>query len=205
MEQTAKKLDPHCEFETKYKVGSDSLYTFKTIVQVLPGLESFTYVEGPDTYWTKGDDFFRYRKAAHEGEGTKAWLTMKQKPDGAKNNIQRKEVNIRVDATPLVTIKALVDMLGFKYNFEIYKMCHIYFFTDATLVFYTVKEDENITHFLEIEVKEETIGELTEEEAWGVIKKYEAAFEPLGITSKNRLRRSLFEMYRKVDNGKVDS
>lgn len=201
MENEVKKLDPHCEFETKYKVNESALFTFKNIVQGLAGLEGFVYVEGPDTYWTKGEDFCRYRKASHEGEGTKAWLTMKQKPEGAKNNIQRKEVNWRVDSTPFETIREGVEMLGFKYNFKIYKMCHIYFFNDATLVFYTVKDEAkgDLTHFVEIEVKEETIGNLTEDEAWGVIKKYEAAFEPLGLTSKNRLRKSLFEMYRRPE------
>jgi predicted adenylyl cyclase CyaB len=201
LENEAKKLDPHCEFETKYKVGEEALFSFKTIVQSLPGLDHFIYVEGPDIYWTKGEDFFRYRKAAHEKENIKAWLTMKQKPDGAKNNIQRKEVNWRVDVTPFETIREGVEMLGFKYNFKIYKMCHIYFFNDATVVFYTVKDESkgDLTHFVEIEVKEETIGDLTEEQAWEVVKKYEGAFAPLGITSKNRLRKSLFEMYRRPE------
>jgi adenylate cyclase class IV len=198
LENASKKLDPHCEFETKYKVKGDVLFEFKRIVQDLPGLTGFTYVEGPDTYWTKGEDFFRYRRAAHEEKDVKAWLTMKQKT-GTANNIQRKEINWRVDVTPFETVKEGVEMLGFKYNFKIYKMCHIYYFDDATLVFYTVKEDDkpDLTHFIEVEVDEETIGELTEEQAWDVIKKYEAAFEPLGIKAQNRLRKSLFEMYRR--------
>lgn len=198
MENESKLLDPHLEFETKYKVGGEALFPFKTIVQSLPALEGFTYVEGPDTYWTKGEDFFRYRKAAHEKENVKAWLTMKKKLEGAKNNIQRKEINLRVDVTPFETVKEGVELLGYTYNFKIYKMCHIYYFEDATLVFYTV-EDENkdLTHFIEIEVHEEKIGEMTEEQAWGIIKKYETALAPVGIKPQNRLRKSLFEMYKK--------
>jgi predicted adenylyl cyclase CyaB len=199
LENEVKKLDQHCEFETKYKVEADALFGFKNIVGGLFNLDNFIYVEGPDTYWTKGEDFFRYRKAAHE-DSAKAWLTMKRKPEGAKNNIQREELNIRVDSTPFETINKLVENLGFTYNFKIYKMCHIYHFDDATLVFYTVKDEkEALSHFIEIEVHEEKIRHMTEEQAWDIVKKYEAAFEPLGISSKNRLRKSLFEMYRKSE------
>jgi predicted adenylyl cyclase CyaB len=123
---------------------------------------------------------------------------MKRKPDGAKNNIQREELNIRVDVTPFETITKLVENLGFTYNFRIYKMCHIYKFDDATLVFYTVEDEKkNLTHFIEIEVHEENIRHMTEEEAWGIVKKYETALEPIGIKPQNRLRKSLFEMYRR--------
>jgi predicted adenylyl cyclase CyaB len=196
--QENKKLDPHTEFESKYRIDADKLYEFKSIIGDLTDLKEFIYVEGPDVYWTKGEaEFLRYRKAAHEAESGKAWLTMKAKQKGASNNIIRKEVNWRVDTTPFETIREGAELLGFTYNFKIYKICHIYRFKDATLVFYTVKEDASISHFIEIEVDEETIGNYTEEEAWGVIKKYEAVLSPLGIKPQNRLRKSLFEMYVK--------
>jgi len=192
------KLDPHTEFESKYRIDADKLYDFKSIIGDLPDLKEFIYVEGPDVYWTKGEtEFLRYRKAAHEAESGKSWLTMKSKPKDALNNIIRKEVNWRVDATPFETIREGAELLGFTYNFKIYKICHIYRFSDATLVFYTVKEDVSISHFVEIEVDEATIGNYTEEEAWGVIKKYETILSPLGIKPQNRLRKSLFEMYAK--------
>lgn len=193
------KLDPHTELETKYRVDPDKLYDFKSIVGELPELKEFTYVEGPDTYWTRGEaEFLRYRKAAYGVAGdTKSWLTMKAKLKGASNNIIRKEVNWRIDATPYDTIKEGAELLGFTYNFKIYKICHIYRFHDATLVFYTVKEDASMSHFIEIEVDEATIGDYTEEQAFEVIKKYENILAPLGIKPQNRMRKSLFEMYVK--------
>jgi adenylate cyclase class IV len=52
-------------------------------------------------------------------------------------------------------------------------------------------------NFVEIEVSEEKISSMTEKEAWAIIEKYERALEPVGLTAKNRLRKSLFEMYRR--------
>jgi len=52
-------------------------------------------------------------------------------------------------------------------------------------------------HLIEIEVDEETIHLLTEDQAWEIIRKYEKILEPTGVTPQKRLRRSLYEMYRK--------
>ena len=192
-------LDPHTEFETKYSTEFSTLPQFKAIAESLPDLKEFVYAQGPDVYWTKPgelDSFMRYRKAEHD-KSPKAWLTMKVKTSDG-NNIQRRETNWRVDKTPMKTIEEGVDILGYKFNFRIWKMCHIYKYKDATLVHYTLKDDKDKTaHFMEIEVDEETIGSYTEDEAWEVIKKYEEILAPLGIDWRNRIRKSLFEMYRK--------
>lgn len=190
-------LPKFTEFETKYRVDAQMQFPFKDLVETLEGLKSFVYVEGPDIYWTKGEENFqRYRKAAHEKSG-KAWLTNKFKTKD-DNNTKRVEHNIRVDHTPLKEIKSYVESLGFKFNFEIYKNCHIYSFEDATLVFYSVRDEAGKRdYFIEIEVDESSIHTLTEEEAWEIVKKYEKHMEPLGLKPQNRLRKSLFEMYKK--------
>lgn len=191
----AKLLPQWTEFETKYRIDGDKLYEFKGIVEKLDGLKEFVYVEGPDTYWTGAECFARYRKASHDSSGM-AWLTFKWKPEGAKNNIKRKEQNLRVDVTPFEAIDDTVQTLGFKYDFKIYKMCHIYKFEEAIAVFYTVKNDKgNVDHFIEIEVDEEKISKMTEQEALDIIRKYEKVLKPLGITHRNRVPRSLYEMY----------
>jgi hypothetical protein len=38
---------------------------------------------------------------------------------------------------------------------------------------------------------------LTEDQAWAIIEKYEKILEPVGITAHKRLRRSLWEMYKR--------
>lgn len=191
------KLPKFCEFETKYRVDLSKQDDFKDIMESLEDLKSFVYVEGPDVYWTKElDNFQRYRKAAHEKSG-KAWLTNKFKKTNSNNN-QRQEHNIRVDHTPFEEVKSYVESMGYEYDFQIYKNCHIYEFADAKLVFYSVRcEKGNREYFIEIEVDETTIHKYTEEEAWDVIRKYETIMEPLGIKAQNRLRKSLYEMYRR--------
>lgn len=190
-----KLLDKHVEFETKYRVEGDLVYKFKTIVTDLD-YKNFVYAEGPDFYYTKPDgSFLRYRKATTE---KRSEVTMKEKPSGAKSNIKRKEVNWRVDNTPKETIHEGALMMGYTFNFSIWKSCHIYNLKDVTLVFYTVRDDlNNLAHFVEIELDEKTIHKLTHEEAMDTIRKYEEILEPLGITYKNRLKKSLYEMYVK--------
>jgi len=190
------KMKKHTEFETKYKIEGDKLFEFKQIVEKIDQPYDFLYVQGPDWYYTKTDgSFLRYRKAENDKTG-RAELTMKAKPEGSSHNVVRKEVNLRVDKNNFNTIEAFTKMLGYEFNFEIWKMCHIYNFKDATLVFYTVRDNKGVmTHFVEIEVDEETIHKLTEEEALDIVRKYERILEPIGITYRHRLNKSLFEMY----------
>jgi adenylate cyclase class IV len=192
------KMLEHTEFETKYRLDGDKVFEFKEIVETIDEPYDFVYVQGPDWYYTKPDgSFLRYRKAEND-KSNRAELTMKAKPEGTSSNILRKEVNLRVDKNKFGTVEEFAKMLGYDFNFKIWKMCHIYRFKDATLVFYTVRDDKGVmTHFAEIEVDEDTIHKLTESEAWDVVRKYERVLAPLGITHRHRLNKSLFEMYVK--------
>lgn len=199
-EDTIPKLT---EFETKYRVEPHLLTEFKRLMNDLPGLEKFIYVEGPDYYFTKPDgSFARYRRPSHGLDNGRSEVTIKVKPEGAKNNIIRKEVNWRVDITPEDSIREGLRLMGYMPNFSIWKGCHIYNFDDATLVFYTVYDttDGKATKadsFVEIEVSEEKIAEMTEDQAWAIITKYEKALEDVGLNPQKRLKKSLFEMYRR--------
>lgn len=191
-------LPQYTEFETKYKTDGGNIYKFKEIVEGLDKDYSFLYVQGPDYYFVRDDErFARYRKADNDRSG-RAEVTFKIKPSGAKNNIQRKEYNWRVDKTPFTEISEALEDQGYKFNFKITKYCHIYKFDDATLVFYSVKDDkEELTHFVEIEIDESTIHKMSLESAMEKIRYYEGVLAPLGITHRNRLTKSLFEMYVK--------
>ncbi len=228
-------LKTHTEFETKYRVEPSVLIEFKRIVDTMPGLKKFLYVEGPDVYYTNEHvlkqfqdfadtlkdkekeklleivsstianfpPFMRYRRPSHGLDNDRKELTTKYKQDSAKNNINREEKNLRVDKTSEETIQAFVEDVGYKKNFSITKTCHIYNFEDATLVFYSVYDTTDgkaskMDNFVEIEVNEETVHELTEDEAWGIIEKYEKALSDIGISPQKRLRKSLFEMYRRA-------
>lgn len=222
------------EFETKYRVGAETLTEFKTVADKLPNLQKFIYVEGPDTYYTnehimkkleafgetlseKNKDsflqvieetigafppFMRYRRPSHGLDGDRKELTTKYKQSGSKNNIQREEKNIRVDKVDEETIMKFVADLGYKLNFEIWKACHIYNLDDATIVWYQVHDTtagkvSKVDYFVEIEVDEESISTKTEAQAWAIIEKYEKILENVGLSARSRLRKSLFEMYKK--------
>lgn len=197
-----KLIEKLVEFETKYRIEPKFLIEFKAIMNKLSGLKKFIYVEGEDEYYVKEDDFIRYRMPENGIEGARAEITMKKKPVGATNNIIRREWNWRVDGTVSDTIREGIKDFGFVFNFSIWKGCHIYNFDDATIVFYTVYETtdgkvEKIDNFIEIEVAEEDVFKMTKDQAWTVIVKYEKALESVGLSPQRRLRKSLYEMYRK--------
>ncbi len=204
------------EFETKYRVEDQNLIVFKQILDNLSESKDFIYVEGPDyffTYpkwwfehnsqWDSKGTFGRFRKPSYGLDNGRRQMTCKYKSKDAKNSIQREEHNINIDfRTSDETIFKQFERHGMQFNSSIVKNCHIYKLADATLVFYTVYDTtdgkpKKPDYFVEIEVDEETIALKTEEEAWGVIVKYEKILEPVGVNAQKRLRKSLFEMYRR--------
>ena len=198
IETPKENLPKYTEFETKYRVDGDQIYAFKQIIENMDESNDFLYVQGPDHYFVRDDSrFARYRKAEGDKSG-RAEVTFKMKPAGAKNNINRREYNWRVDKTPFTEIAEGLEDQGYKFNFKIWKMCHIYKFKEVTLVFYTVRTDDGkMDHFIEIELDEASIHDLTQEEAMEKIRKYETVLAPIGVSYRGRLTKSLFEMYVK--------
>lgn len=193
-----------------YVEGPDTYYTNEHITNKLEAFGETLSEKSKETFDTVLADtigqfppFMRYRRPSHGLDGDRKELTTKYKQSGSKNNIQREEKNIRVDKVDEETIMKFVSDLGYKLNFSIWKSCHIYNFDDATIVFYSVYDTTNggkaskIDTFVEIEVDEESISTKTEKEAWEIIEKYETLLAPVGLSAKSRLRKSLFEMYRR--------
>jgi predicted adenylyl cyclase CyaB len=186
------------EIETKYEVASDIRLEFKALAKSLNPTR-FIYVESRDIYYVKSkDEFLRYRMPAEHLEDRRSELTFKKKSTDKNNNI-RTEVNLRVDSNNYETLSAFCEGLGYKRNFSVFKMCDIYYFEDANIVFYSVIDDSSKTaNFIEIEASEE-IG-LTESGAWEVVQKYEKLLSSLGISAQKRKRLSLFEMYANFED-----
>jgi|WetSurMetagenome_2_1015567.scaffolds.fasta_scaffold99387_2 hypothetical protein len=193
------KLGHFIEYESKYHATLEQLFPFKRIAETLTGKPA-NYVIGPDSYYIKPgtDNFKRFRKGLL-GDKRKE-ITTKVKT-GTHNNIHRIEKNLRVDGNSDEVITSMIEDDGYEFNFKITKYCFIYEAEDAILVFYSVRDDtsgkEDLEHFIEFEVKEELIPELTEEQAKNIIKKYEEAFSTIGINSNKRLKLSLYERYKK--------
>ena len=204
------------EFESKYSIEDHLLIEFKQLLEGLNEKASFIYVEGPDTYftypawwlannpqWDAEGTFVRYRKPSYGLDNGRRQVTWKYKPVGSKNNISREELNWNVtnDVSEKVIIRQL-EQSGVHFNFSIVKNCHIYKLDDATLVFYTLYDTtdgkpKKADSFIEIEVCEEKIATLSPEQALDIIVKYEKTLAPLGISARKRLKKSLFQMYKR--------
>lgn len=190
------------EIETKYDADGIDRLAFKTLMQSLRP-KTFLYVEGTDVYYVKQEnDFLRYRMAAEHLDDKRSELTFKKKSTDKNNNI-RTEVNLRIDMNDPELVAAFCEGLGYKRNFSVYKMCDIYFFDDANLVYYDVTSDSGKPQsFVEIEASED-IG-LSVDQAWEIVQKYEKLLSPLGINAQKRKKLSLFEMYVKYETNIVN-
>ena len=196
--EPSKSPKKYLEIEVKYSADNVDRLVFKKIARDLKP-KSFIYAESFDIYYVKEDEFLRYRMPMENDMGgnkdARAELTFKKKHT-ENNNVVRTEVNLRIDLNNPSLVDAFCTGLGYYKNFSIYKMCDIYQFSDANIVYYSVVDEAGKTaSFLEIEVDEEL--NLSQEEGMEIIRKYEKHLLPLGITSQNRKKLSLYEMYKK--------
>jgi predicted adenylyl cyclase CyaB len=185
------------EIEFKYAADDIDRMAFKDLVKSL-NPKSFVYVESKDIYYAKSkDEFLRYRMPSENkqsGEENRQELTFKTKSVN-QNNWVRLEVNLRVDLNDPFLINAFCEGLGYKKNLIITKSCDIYFFDDADVVYYSVKNEKGqYSYFLEIECLENC--GMTKEQSLAVLYKYEKLLAPLGITPQKRKKLSLWEIYR---------
>lgn len=181
------------EIEFKYDASDVSVEKFIQLVESTLTIKKKMMVSSYDDYFTDNQgNFIRYRHHDNRGE-----LTIKRKVTD-KNNNERIEVNVPTAGDNLKTVSAFVDLLSYKHNFGIYKTCKIYWVDKIVLVYYVVydKELKELRRFIEIEADEDLQWD-SEQQAWDEIAKWEKTLEPLGITSKNRLKKSLFEIFRK--------
>jgi adenylate cyclase class IV len=179
------------EIETKYYANDIGMDSFTKLVQPLN--PEWMMVSSYDDYFINDkDEFIRYRYHDSMGE-----LTIKRKTIDA-NNITRTEVNIPTDGKSSKAVWAFIDLLSYKHNFSIFKTCKIAFLEKVVLVYYVVydKELNEKQRFIEIEANEK-FSWPSEQEAWDEVLKYEKMFEPLGITPQHRLRKSLYELFKK--------
>jgi adenylate cyclase class IV len=182
------------ELELKYKADDIKMSEFVTFAQALNPIERIE-VGGWDTYYSGSGlpfEFIRHR------QGSTPELTIKIKMD-EKNNQSRIEVDLplRVGISSNIVSK-FCGLFGFKENFRIYKYCDIYIYEKLDIVFYIIY-DQNKNEkgrFIEIEARKDAKFS-DAEEAWRLVKEMEQSMSVLGISPANRMKRSLWEMFRK--------
>jgi adenylate cyclase class IV len=189
------------ELEYKYRADSVKLKDFKALMGSLPILKTVSAASW-DVYYVqgkKGDSFQRHRMDKERPELTKK---LKKKDS---NNWIRVESDLPLDSRRAseAVVSFHVGLDGYRENFRIFKSCDIYFEEFLNYVYYIVF-DENmreVGRFIEVEVNKDKVAEL---EAQGTgrsmaeLRRGELLLESLGITAQNRLKKSLFELYRKV-------
>lgn len=193
------------ELEYKYKADEVKISDFLKLMTKL-GWKSKLDVSSWDIYYTDSEDekFLRFRN------GSNPELTRKQKVV-KHNNWERIEVDLPLDEARLSEglVSQFVALGGYTENFRIYKTCFIYWFDDVNYVYYIVYNEnmKEVGRFIEVEVNKEIAHKVGEKEFDGVTGEEftynpldDAAkyLEELGLTHRNRMKRSLFEIYRKT-------
>lgn len=185
------------EIETKYNASEISLEDFIEFCEAREP-NSQVIASGYDHFYDKeGDDtsFCRHRVGPDLNQ-----LSFKRKTQDT-NNFIRTEHNINLNGTTVDQIEALCkDLGGYTYNFSIFKNCFVYKYDRYTLVYYVcyTKDLKELGRFVEIEMSEDGVWR-NEDEAWMALRKIEIQLKTLGVSANARIRRSLFEMFRKED------
>lgn len=179
------------EIEVKFSADEITMDEFLSVVDPLN--PEWIMVSSYDDYYVNDSgEFIRYRYHDDAGE-----LTVKRKTTDLNNN-NRVEINLKTEGKSAKNVAAFIEMLGYEHNFSIFKTCKIGFLEKVVLVYYIVY-DRNMNEkqrFIEIEAREDYQW-ASETDAWNEVVKYEKLFEPIGITSRNRLKKSLFEIFKK--------
>ena len=181
------------EIEYKYEAKNIQLSVFESYINELNPKNIIT-VSSYDEYYNSNSsnsvDFIRYRYNNNFKE-----LTVKKKMIETNNN-NRIEINIELCDKNNLKIKTFLELIGYNFNFKIYKTSNIYEFDDVVISYYIVYSDDmmELGRFIEIEANEEYPFK-TEYQAFETINKYEKLFDNVGISYRRRLKKSLFEMF----------
>ena len=185
----------YTEIETKYRADEMSLTSFHTFCKERSP-HKYIYCSGYDHFYaarSKDGAFCRHRQGPDINE-----LTFKRKTEEA-NSFIRTEHNISLtkDMTQ-DQLSALCSEFGYEYNTSIFKTCFVYWFDWYVLSYYICYNNEmkESGRFFEIEAREDYKW-ASEEEAWDQIKVMERFCKTLGITPQNRMKTSLFELYKR--------
>lgn len=188
------------EIEFKYDASDVSLRDFNKLIS---GLNPVYHLNAGsyDYYYEKQEnEFIRFRA------GFKPELTIKVKT-AKTNSFIRTELNLPLDTNKdtddlLDTVNTFCSLLSFNPKFTIYKNCHIHYFKQWNAVYYIVYDVElkEVGRFIEIEINEGYPD--TEQQAKEDLSIAEKLLAPLGITSKNRMFKNLYEIFKERLNGK---
>ena len=183
------------ELEYKYKADEIKLDEFKKLMGTL-GFKTNLDVSSWDHYYTKEetkDIFTRFRDSSNNPE-----LTTKIKVNNG-NNWERYEYDLPLDPKRVTEpiVSEFVKTHGFINKTSIYKSCFIYWQDNVNYVYYIVydKNLKELGRYIEVEVNKGKVKDLTN--PIDELNLAAVPLEKLGITSQNRMKKSLYEIYVK--------
>lgn len=191
------ELNEFKELEHKYKADSVKLSDFIKLMgsmnpKVRKDVSSWDYYY---TNKTNEDEFMRFRQSDNNPE-----LTIKRKVK-TSNNWERIEVDLPLDDSriKLNKVETFASLLNYSENFRIYKTCFIFWLENVNYVYYVVYNEnmKEVGRFIEVEVNKEQVPVLGVDKAVEELKAASQKLEEFGISAQNRLKLSLFEMFRK--------
>ena len=185
----------HLEIETKYRADEMSFTKFEAFIHTLNPTQTVR-ASGYDHFYASKDSpgsFARHRVGPEFNQ-----LTFKRKT-ADNNNYIRTEHNISIDLNVKTEqVAALMKEFCYEYNTTIFKNVFVYNFDRYNFVYYIcyTPDLKELGRFVEIEMSEEYAWK-SEIEAWTQLEALERDLKPLGITPQHRMRKSLFEMFKK--------
>jgi adenylate cyclase class IV len=185
------------EVEAKYNAENITLTEFKEFCLARePKVLNIVEAAGFDYFYShpkEPDAFYRHRMGPAFNQ-----LTFKRKTTQGNSNIRiERNVDLALHTTK-EQVAAEMEEHGYKFNMEIFKTCFVYFYDWYVLSYYVCydKDMKELGRYIEIEASEHHDWH-TEQEAWDAVVVMEKLCKPLGINPQMRIKRSLFELYRK--------
>jgi hypothetical protein len=192
------------ELELKYQADDVKLTAFNKFAWGKDDVQRYLEVSSWDHYYGyMGEEkdnpveFIRYR------DGIKPELTVKMKTTD-KNNNDRDEVDVPLDPDMnqeqrRYFVEEFCRKLRYEINFSLYKYCSIFFYQKVDVVYYITFNEEmrEQGRFVEIEARKD-FKFASKEEAWQTVIDMEKEMSVLGITPKNRMKRSQWELNRRT-------
>lgn len=190
-------IKKYLEVELKYSAQNIKLTDFHNISSIRNPI-SFVQASGFDHFYSNKKDesaFCRHRIGPDTNQ-----LTFKRKIQD-KNNYIRTERNIDLDfSTNVESIRGLCREFGYEYNTSLFKTCFVYKFSDHILVYYICYDIDlqERGRYIEIEAREDFDWK-SEDDAWNTICALEKILKSQGlsISANQRIKRSLYEMFKK--------
>jgi len=185
----------HKEIETKYRADEMSFTEFEQFITALKPVNTIR-ASGYDYFYCSPAapaSFARHRVGPEFNQ-----LTFKRKLSDTNNYI-RDEHNILLDMKVKIDqVAALLKEFGYTHNSTIFKNVFVYNFDKYNFVYYVcyTPELKELGRFVEVEMSEEHPWD-NEDQAWALLREIEGSLRPLGITPQHRMRKSLFEMFKK--------